>query len=153
MVDFALNDSSQSGIDARIEPDESVVQSVLQAVHAATADEVIGDGPSLDRPGPASAPPLYEYVDPDALEALYTHARDHQGSARWTTTFSYAGTDVSVTSAGTVTVEPTDDEDSDEREHGCPRCEDANVDVSDDRFVVGATLQCPDCGHEWDVSF
>jgi len=29
---------------------------------------------------------------------------------------------------------------------------DTGVGVSDDRFVVDATLQCPECGHEWDVS-
>jgi len=152
MVDFAESDTSQSGVDARIGPRGSVVQSVLEAVHASAGD----DGPAAASGAGASAvtsPPLYDFVDPDALEALYAHARDHQGTAEWTTTFRYAAADVSVTSAGTVTVEPRDGGESDQRGHACPRCEDADVGVSDDQFVVGATLQCPECGHEWDVSF
>lgn len=153
MVDFAPSGSSQSGVDARIEPQDSVVQSVLEAVRAASIEEVTSADPSEDRPGDAMAPPLYDFVNPDALEALFAHAQDHQGTAEWRTTFRYAGNDVSVTSAGTVTVEPDHDDDDDQRAHGCPSCDDGTVSVSDDRFVTGATLQCPECGHEWGVSF
>lgn len=152
MVDFAEHDSSQSGFDARIGPRESLVQSVLEAVHAAAGE---GSAAAASGAGASAvtAPPLYEFVNPDALEALYTHAQDHQGTAEWRTTFRYDDADVSVTSAGTVTVESRDGGESDQQGHACPRCEDADVGVSDDRFVVGATLQCPECGHEWDVSF
>lgn len=153
MVDFAQSGSSQSGVDARIGPQDSVVRSILEAVQAASVEEMVGEGPKRDQPGAAMAPPLYEFINPDALEALYRHARDHQGTADWKATFRYAGNTVSVTSAGTVTVEPDGAEDAGQRAHECPDCEAGTVRVSDDRFVVGSTLQCPQCGHEWDVSF
>lgn len=153
MVNFVQNDSRRSGIDARIEPRESVVQSVLEAVVATSGDAVISGDPKHEWADVGTSPPLYEFINPDALEALYTHAQDHQATADWTTTFRYADADVSVTSAGTVTVEPARSDDSDQRVHGCPDCEEGNVDVNDDRFVIGATLQCPECGHEWDVSY
>lgn len=153
MVDFALTDSPRFGVDARIGPDESVVRSVLDAVCATSVEETLGDGTEPRAGGIDVAPPLYEYVDPDALESLYAHAQTHPETASWTTTFEYADATVSVTSAGTVTVEPGDTERADARAHDCPGCEDASVDVADGRFVVDATLQCPECGHEWAVSF
>ncbi|SFR99913.1 hypothetical protein SAMN05216559_2280 [Halomicrobium zhouii] len=153
MVDLAKHDSSQSGVDARIGARESVVQSVLEAVHPSTGEDLIGSDSTQAGTSTVTTPPLYDFVNPDALEALYSHAQDHRGTAEWTTTFRYADADVSVTSAGTVTVEPRDGGESDQRGHACPGCEDATVGVSDDRFVVGATLQCPECGHEWAVSF
>lgn len=153
MVDFAESDRSQSGVDARIEPQESVVQSILTAVRAASVDAMVDRETDVGASSGDVAPPLYEFVDPDALEGLYSHAQAHEETAHWTTTFRYADTDVSVTSAGTITVEPRDAPDANQRVHDCPSCEAASVDVSDDRFVVGATLQCPECSHEWDVSF
>jgi predicted RNA-binding Zn-ribbon protein involved in translation (DUF1610 family) len=153
MVNFAEHDVSNSGADARIGPRESVVQSVLEAVHAAAGEDLIGSDSARGGTSAVTSPPLYDFVNPDALEALYTHAQDHRGAAEWTTTFRYGDTDVTVTSAGTVTVEPRDGGESDQQGHACPRCEDTGVGVSDDRFVVDATLQCPECGHEWDVSF
>lgn len=152
MVDFVSSDGSQSGVDARIDSRGSVVQSVLEAVQRTSAEATIGRDSRRGDGDAAAPPPLYEFVNPDALEALYAHAQDHGKTARWTTTFEYADSVVSVTSAGTVTVE-TREADQGGREHGCPRCGDAEVDVSDDRFVVGATLQCPECGHEWDITF
>jgi len=52
-----------------------------------------------------------------------------------------------------VTVEPATAESRTSRGTPVPAVRDTGVGVSDDRFVVDATLQCPECGHEWDVSF
>ncbi|MCU4800073.1 hypothetical protein OB920_06780 [Halobacteria archaeon HArc-gm2] len=150
---MAEHETSQSAVDARIGPRESVVQSVLDAVHAAAGEDLVGRDSTRDEASTVTPPPLYDFVNPDALEALYTHALDHRGTAEWTTTFRYGDDVVSVTSTGTVTVEPRGAQGSNRRGHACPDCEDATVGVSDDRFVVGATLQCPECGHEWDVAF
>jgi predicted RNA-binding Zn-ribbon protein involved in translation (DUF1610 family) len=153
MVDFAESDSSQSGVDTRVGHQESVVQSILEAVHAASGGDGIGGAESRSQSGPAMAPPLYDFINPDALEALYAHAREHQGTAQWRATFQYADAEVSLTSKGTVTVEPESAAAATQRAHTCPQCEDGTVGANDDRFVVGATLQCPECGNEWDVSF
>ncbi|SIR63192.1 hypothetical protein SAMN05421858_3016 [Haladaptatus litoreus] len=59
---------------------------------------------------PADLEPLYETIDPDALDALFAHRTD--GTARTTgqITFVHAGYEITVTSDRTVTVEPSTDE-------------------------------------------
>ncbi|WP_266082424.1 HalOD1 output domain-containing protein [Haladaptatus caseinilyticus] len=46
------------------------------------------------------APPLYDAIDPDALDALYARASPHME-------FDYAGHHVEITPARRVTVQPT----------------------------------------------
>ena len=74
--------------------DASVCERIVEAVA-----EAQGTSP-LDL-----EPPLYDVVDPDALERfLGDDSRDVRGLAR----FSYAGCEVTVDDSGTVFVEPRD---------------------------------------------
>jgi len=66
---------------------ESVSERVVQAV-ATTSNA-----------DPLELPPLYDAVDPDALDALVT------GIADGKVTFTYAGYEVTLTSDGAVTTE------------------------------------------------
>ncbi|RQH02669.1 hypothetical protein EA472_05060 [Natrarchaeobius oligotrophus] len=52
-------------------------------------------------------PPLYDVIDPDALEALVESTRTH--STRLTTLFSYAGFRIAVDETGIVDFESTGD--------------------------------------------
>lgn len=71
---------------------------------AAVADETGTD--------PASLPPLYDAIDPEALEALYDHVSDSRAEERGNPTvqFRYAGRVVIVWSAIDIDVnEPVTD--------------------------------------------
>ena len=52
---------------------------------------------------PLEMQPLYEVVDPDALDALFSSVSDRGTSV--TVTFEYCGHAVTVTSEGTVTIQ------------------------------------------------
>jgi len=54
---------------------------------------------------PTDCPPLYDAVDPDALNALF----DGTQPPAVEVSFTYAQFDVTVAGTGTVTVRPTDD--------------------------------------------
>jgi len=68
---------------------ESVSERVIEAV-ATTSNA-----------DPLELPPLYDAVDPDALDALVT------GIADGKVMFAYAGYEVTLTSEGAVTIEET----------------------------------------------
>ena len=150
MVDFVQHDSATVAVVTRAESEESLVGSVVDAVESSPADDVATVG---DDSGVGSLPPLYEAIDADALEALYGHVRNHPASVDWATTFRYAAHDVTVSSAGDVTVAPAQSAPRSRRKHACPSCEDGGVSVAQDDAVVDATFECPECGHSWNVSF
>ena len=78
-----------------IDPDDSPSEAVVTTVAA------------LDGVPPTELAPLYDAVEPDALDALFDHAerQDRPGDQRLC--FAYAGYDVTVCGDGTVSVSPT----------------------------------------------
>lgn len=54
-------------------------------------------------------PQLYEVIDPDALDGLFTRHRDTTRSTTGRLTFSYNGYDVDVTSDGDVRISDSRD--------------------------------------------
>lgn len=53
---------------------------------------------------PTELPPLYEHVDPEALNALVTHNFNRPGHVDLTVTFTFNGYDVVVSDDGEVVV-------------------------------------------------
>ena len=84
-----------SGISERTETGDP--ESLSIAVIIAIAEHEGVDPVELDTP-------LYEVVDPDALDALFSGHRDGTGSPRGHLSFSYNGYEVHVTSDGDVRV-------------------------------------------------
>ena len=68
------------------------------------ADRVVEEVSTAEGVSPSSLPPLYDAVDPEALETLLTSTRDGQ-SAPVRVSFPYEGYTVTVTDGGEVTVE------------------------------------------------
>lgn len=58
---------------------------------------------------PTELPPIHEYVDPSALDALVTSAADSDGDPV-TVSFVYDDIDIRVTSVGTITITLHSDE-------------------------------------------
>ena len=83
------------GIEAayQIGDDQTATEAVLEAV----ADQVDIDVLDL-------AIPLYDAIDPDALESFYEAARDSFQTSTISVSFTYYGCDVTVTGAGEVTI-------------------------------------------------
>lgn len=71
----------------------AVTDRVLEAVAQATGEDLL------------SLPPLYEAVDADALDALYTQSTGPQSRTAPTVRFRYAGQTVVVRSATDVVVQ------------------------------------------------
>ncbi len=77
----------QSEVDPSLQTPPPATQSITSAVVTAVT-EALGTTP---------ATPLYEAIDPDALESLYQHAAP-------TVRFEYAGQHVTIASDRTITV-------------------------------------------------
>lgn len=56
---------------------------------------------------PTTLDPLYDAVDPDALDAFFRSNGDDSGTGATMVSFLYAGHDVTVYSDGPVVVQPT----------------------------------------------
>lgn len=76
-----------------VEPGENVAEAVVRVVAEATGD---------DR---EELPPLYEAIDPDALNAVFASTPGTERSAG-DVTFGYAGREVTVNAASEVVVRP-----------------------------------------------
>jgi hypothetical protein len=90
-----LNRRPMSDTHTTSTPTSSLCQNVIENV-AQTVDE---SPASLDTP-------LYEVIDPDALERLFNPSADRQGPGR--VTFEYMGCHVTVNSTGSVDVDPNE---------------------------------------------
>lgn len=71
---------------------EAVVSAVADAKDVSTVD----------------LPPLYDVIDPDALEAVVTSMTRRPGEPAGRVEFSYSGFEVTVTGDGDVSVTPDD---------------------------------------------
>lgn len=60
---------------------------------------------TLDGTSPVELDPLYDVVEPDALDALITHARRTDATGTHELRFSYEGYDVDVSSDGRIRVQ------------------------------------------------
>lgn len=69
-------------------------EAVIAAVSSATATDAL------------ELPPLSFVLDPDALDDLFDAATDTDAGRRGTTTFSYAGCDITASSDGMVVADP-----------------------------------------------
>jgi len=80
--------------------DENPSEAVIAALRKAS-----DRSPSLDADGPGDdmLEPLYNTVDPDALDALFS-SRNGTATRSGTVTFTHAGYEVTVSAAGDVTV-------------------------------------------------
>jgi hypothetical protein len=58
---------------------------------------------------PSTLDPLYEVVDPDALEALFAARNDGSPRSTGQVVFDYSGYEVTVTSKGDIHATPLDD--------------------------------------------
>lgn len=82
----------------RVPPGRSVTETVVAAVAEATGLQAgAGGGEVLD--------PLYDVVDPDALDALFRRS-DPGGRSSGTVTFTYSGYEVTVEGGTVVAVAP-----------------------------------------------
>jgi hypothetical protein len=82
-------------------PSEAVVQALADATGAAIAPvERAGSGSTDDRP----LPPLYDAIDPEALDALFQPPASGLGPTECEVTFSHDGYEVTVTGGDRVTV-------------------------------------------------
>lgn len=81
----------------QIPQDESVSTAIVEAVAAASGRSVVRGGSGED-----ALDPLYETLDPDALDALF--ATDDRAGTVESLTFEYCGFRVTVTGARRLTV-------------------------------------------------
>jgi hypothetical protein len=54
-------------------------------------------------------PPLYDVIDPDALENLFSPRTSGAARTDWSVVFQYAGCNITVRADRTVTAEPSPD--------------------------------------------
>lgn len=85
----------------RLDADESPTLGVLEAVAAASGRSVLPEDADADT---EPLPPLFEAIDPDALDAFHRSTEGSETDAR--IVFTYAGYDVTVGSDGDVVVTP-----------------------------------------------
>lgn len=88
--------TGESAVRTHCGPDRPTSLAVVEAVERATGRSAVPDG-SGD-----SLPPLYEAVDPDALDDLFRPDGRFDGSL----SFTYCGHSVTVEHDGTITVVP-----------------------------------------------
>ena len=81
----------------RLEPDESVSVAVVEAVATASGRSPVPDGSGAD-----PLPPLYDAIEPDAINALFDADSQFDGCLR----FTYGGCKVVLEGDGTITVTP-----------------------------------------------
>lgn len=78
-----------------VDPDERPSQVVIAAVAAITGEQ------------PVALSPLYDAIDPDALDSLVAHARETATTATHRLTFDYEGCEVAVHGTGRVEITET----------------------------------------------
>lgn len=91
----------------RVAESERVSEAVLDAVDTVSKHDVIGstapDGTATSRaPGP-----LYESIDPDALDKLFRPTPSGKARSEGTVTFDYADCEITVHSDGLLRVRPS----------------------------------------------
>ncbi|WP_084186223.1 HalOD1 output domain-containing protein [Haladaptatus litoreus] len=99
----ALEDGGTEQFSYQRQPNETPTEAVLSAVSAVSNRKIIptatGDG-DLD-----ALEPLYDAINPDALDALVGSIEDGSGSDG-SVTFDYSGHEVTVKSSGEILVRP-----------------------------------------------
>ena len=83
-------------------PDETFVTAIDPATNPSEA--VVDAVATLDGVPAIELEPLYDAVEPDALDALFEHARRTDDPGSQTLTFAYAGYQISVSGDGTIEV-------------------------------------------------
>ena len=90
------NDGDRASLDgdhiASFDRSERVSERVITSLAAVTGTE------------PTALDPLYDSIDPDALDRLVDHARDSDGTHE--ISFFHAGHEITVSSAGTIRIHP-----------------------------------------------
>ncbi|GAA0661853.1 HalOD1 output domain-containing protein [Natronoarchaeum mannanilyticum] len=100
---MTTTDHQDSGhaVTYRCGPDEPLSRGVIEAVAEAADVAPMPDGAA---DGDAALEPLYDAVDPEALDAVFRPLRSNTGSEQGRITFSYAGCEVTAGSDGWITV-------------------------------------------------
>ena len=91
---------AKATVEYQAADDESLSRAVLEAVSRASGREIV----DLGDDGVETLPPLFEAVDPEALDSLF-HS-DREEPTLGCVSFTYFDYEVVVDSAGTVTVAP-----------------------------------------------
>lgn len=89
---------SQTSLETDLSASESSDGSISQAVVEAVADAEGVDATEL-------RVPLFDVIDPDALDAFFRSARESESASLSRIAFTYYGYEISVAESGTVTVE------------------------------------------------
>lgn len=101
-MDQAYTDPTkqQTSVTYTAAQDENPSEAVIAALRKAS-----DRSPSLDadRPGDDMLEPLYNTIDPDALDALFS-SRTGTSTRSGTVTFTHAGYEVTVSATGDVSV-------------------------------------------------
>ena len=87
-----------------LDPGESLSQGVIAAVSAVTGVAPVGSWPK-DAEGVPALDPLYDAIDPDALDSLFANPADGSTRPGGRVTFTYHGHRVSARGDGRVIVE------------------------------------------------
>ena len=93
----AISSADDRSVRTSFEPDESPSEAVVMAVAALTNTD------------PTELKPLYDAVDPDALDALFRHAASRERHTNHRVSFLYHGFDVRVRSDGAIRLERSAD--------------------------------------------
>jgi len=83
--------SSVDTIETGIDPDDPVSMQIVQRIATATGKEV------------TRLPPLYQRIDPDALDAVVNSV--DAGPSPLSIRFTYAGHQITITGSGSVSIE------------------------------------------------
>lgn len=100
--------SGESAFVYDVSPEESLSDGVVRAV-ATVADSDPAPDPSSAAESGRELDPLYDAVDPDALDAVFRTAGPDAARTRGRVTFSYFGYEVSVHGEGRISVERPDE--------------------------------------------
>lgn len=104
----SLEDSAESEVLAyEIEPDEPLCNAVVTAVGEATDRKIVGDGVADNWGTGEALDPLYDVVDPDALESLFASEKPRR-EGDVSVSFSYHDCRVIVHSYGIIRIRERD---------------------------------------------
>jgi hypothetical protein len=92
----------ESDFTYEVSSNESVSEGVVTAVSAVSGNSPISESPS-DRESEQALEPLYNVVDPDALDSVFRTGRDNTAPNR-RVTFPYHGYEVTVHSEDCISV-------------------------------------------------
>ncbi|MFC4245607.1 HalOD1 output domain-containing protein [Natribaculum luteum] len=96
------NENGTETVHYRLEPGESLSEAVVEAVAAASGRSIFATDEDAE-----PLPPLYDVIDPDALNSLFKPGRESE-QIDGCVSFTYCNHRVVVESSGSVLVSPAE---------------------------------------------